>query len=320
MFSSVLQLVRDESRIAALRRYDILDTPVVQAFDDITRLATAVCGTPAAAINLIDADRQFFVSESGIGFRESSLDQSISIFTLGREDLLVIPDMAADPMYEGRRDSRFRYYAGAPLRTADGHPIGALCVLDAVPRNLTDTQLECLRALSRQVMTQLELRRTLRLERETSVALGLSEERFRAAFDHAVIGMVLTGPSGRIQRVNRAFEQIVGRSATDLIGRDSREYTHPADQSANVEWVRSVETEEVTHATFEKRYVRPDGSVIWVNVHLSPVRDAHGGITALLGIARHRRGDHGSQGNSRRADRDAPPSRFRAPGRRSLHV
>jgi PAS domain S-box-containing protein len=277
-------LVRDERRLEALRRYDVLDRPADPAFPDITTLATQICSAPAAAIVLVDADRQYLLAEIGIGRRETPIETAISVFALAEGDVLVIPDLAGDPQYAERRDPRFRYYAGVPLQTPDGYRIGVLCVLDTVPRLLSHQQLDGLRVLSRQVMTQLELRRTLAAQEKASAALRQSEERFRAAFNHAVIGMVLTDGAGRVIRANRAFEEIVGRSCEELVGRDSVEYTHPDDRSANSSYVRSVETEEVTHATYEKRYLRPGGEVVWARVHLSPIRDDAGAMTALVAL------------------------------------
>ncbi|HEX9983909.1 MAG TPA: PAS domain S-box protein [Thermoanaerobaculia bacterium] len=277
-------LIRDEQRLDALRRYDVLDGPADPAYRDIITLATQICSAPAAAIVLVDAEKQYLLAEIGIGRREVPLDGSISVFALTEDDVLVIPDLGADPVYAARRDPRFRYYAGVPLQTPDGYRIGVLSVLDTVPRLLSHQQLAGLRVLSRQVMTQLELRRTLAAQEKAAAALRQSEERFRAAFNHAVIGMVLTDGAGCVIRANRAFEEIVGRSCEELVGRDSVDYTHPDDRSANSSYVRSVETEEVTHATYEKRYVRPDGEIVWARVHLSPIRDDSGTMTALVAL------------------------------------
>ncbi|MBV8518368.1 MAG: PAS domain S-box protein [Acidobacteria bacterium] len=278
------ELLQDEGRIAALRRYDILGARSDPAFDDLTRLAAQICSTPAAGIALVDVDRQLFLSEIGIGIREVPLDRAISIFALAEEDALVVPDLAEHEVFASRRDPRFRYLAAVPLRTPDGYAIGALTVIDVVPRLLSHQQLDALRALARQVMTQLELRRTLAERERSAAALRESEERFRAAFEHAVVGMVLTGGDGRVLRANLAFQAIVGRTADELIGRDSYDYTYPDDRNANVEWIRSVDTEEISHATFEKRYVRKNGEVVWARVHLSPVRDASGDARTLLAL------------------------------------
>ena len=166
---------RDPKRLAALRRYAVLDSPPEPAFDDLTRLIAHVCQTPMATVTFIDADRQWFKSEVGMGARQTPLDRSICAHAILQEDLLVVPDTLADERF---RDSPFtrdkpplRFYAGARLVSPDGQALGTLCVLDLVPRTLTPHQQDALRALSRQVMTQLELRRALAAQVEAAAAL-----------------------------------------------------------------------------------------------------------------------------------------------------
>lgn len=155
--------INEEERLAALGRYEILDTPDEAAFDDITRLIACLCDAPVAVINLVDRDRQWFKSEIGLGVRQTPLDISLCAHALLQPDLLVVPDTLADLRFADnplvtRDDSPLRFYAGALLQTHDGHALGTLCVLDYVPRTLTPPQTEALRVLAGQVMTQIELR------------------------------------------------------------------------------------------------------------------------------------------------------------------
>ncbi|MBB3226872.1 signal transduction histidine kinase [Luteibacter sp. Sphag1AF] len=155
----------ESRRLGALHAYDILDTPRESAFDDITRIASAVCGTPISVVNLIDADRQWFKSEIGLGVRETPLATSICAHAILQHDFLEVPDTTTDPRFASNplvvSDPGLRFYAGALLKTADGLPLGTVCVLDTVPRVLDQTQVDTLRALARQVMVQLELRKML---------------------------------------------------------------------------------------------------------------------------------------------------------------
>ena len=153
------------ARLAALRRYRILDTEPERAFDDLTLLATQICGTPIGLISLIDVDRQWFKSRIGISISETSRSVSFCTHAIKQRDLYVVTDARASDIF---RDNPFvtvedgiRFYAGAPLVTPDGHALGTLCVLDKVPRTLTDDQLEALIALRRQAEAQLELRGNL---------------------------------------------------------------------------------------------------------------------------------------------------------------
>lgn len=156
----------EAARVAALHDYAILDTPRESSFDDITRLATIACGTPMAAINLVDADRQWFKSEVGLGPQPFPIGSSICAHAILGADLFIVPDLHEDPRFVANplvvSEPHLRFYAGAPLVTPDGHVLGMMCVLDHVPRELEPTQAEMLRSLSRLVMTQLELRRRVR--------------------------------------------------------------------------------------------------------------------------------------------------------------
>jgi anti-sigma regulatory factor (Ser/Thr protein kinase) len=167
----------EAARLAALRRYRILDTDPEQAFDDLTLLASHICGTPIALISLIDADRQWFKSRVGLTIAETSRSVSFCTHAIQQRDLFIIPDARANPAFRGNpfvaAENGIRFYAGAPLVTPDGHALGTLCVLDRVPRTLSDEQLEALQALRRQVVAQLELRANLF---ELDVALKARDE------------------------------------------------------------------------------------------------------------------------------------------------
>lgn len=155
----------EEARVAALHAYSILDTPVEAAFEDITLIASHVCGTPIAVVNLIDATRQWFKSERGLGVRETPLATSICAHAILESDFLEVPDTRADPRFNCNPlvtdDPGLRFYAGALLRTPDGHALGTICVLDHQPRVLDQAQRDVLFALARQTMAQLELRRAV---------------------------------------------------------------------------------------------------------------------------------------------------------------
>jgi serine/threonine protein kinase len=155
----------EEARLTALRRYRILDTDPEQGFDDLTSLASYVCGTPIALITLVDADRQWFKSKVGVSLRETARNISFCTHTIREPDLLMVPDAMKDKRFADsplvRSDPHVRFYAGIPLIDPEGHALGAMCVMDRVPRQLTPDQVSALAALSRLVLTQLEMRRNL---------------------------------------------------------------------------------------------------------------------------------------------------------------
>jgi two-component sensor histidine kinase len=155
----------ETKRLAALRSYGILDTPLEQDFDDVVRIAAHVCNAPISIINLIEDTRQWFKAEIGLGVRETPLDASICAHAILQPGLFVVPDTTQDPRFACNPlvtgEPHLRFYAGALLETPEGLPLGTVCVLDYKPRELTEEQAFTLRALARQVMAQLELRRTL---------------------------------------------------------------------------------------------------------------------------------------------------------------
>jgi two-component sensor histidine kinase len=155
----------ESERLAALRSYRVLDTPPEPEFDDLVQLAARACQTPVALISLIDERRQWFKAQVGLGVHETPLDRSICLSAMLLPGLTIVPDLTEDPRFVGNPlvtgEPHLRFYAGAVLRTPDGVPLGALCVLDHMPRDLTQEQASTLTMLARQVMSQLELRRAI---------------------------------------------------------------------------------------------------------------------------------------------------------------
>lgn len=173
-------------RLEALRKYHILDTADEQAYDDLVVLASSICSTPMAAISLVDEARMWFKARLGLTFREADRDLSFCAHAILRQDqVLVVPDAGTDPRFSsndlvtGR--TQFRFYSGAPLVTPEGYAIGTICVMDNRPRPITSIQVEALKALSRQVIVNLELRRSKIVLRDQADVLMKSREDAQAA-------------------------------------------------------------------------------------------------------------------------------------------
>ena len=186
----------EAARLAVLRGYAVLDTDPEREYDDVVALAAAICGTPKAAISLIDEDRQWFKARLGIDVPETSRDVSFCAYAILEPDMLLeVPDATADERFAGNPlvtpDGGIRFYAGTPLVTVDEQPLGALCVVDHQPRRLTSEQRVALEALGRQVVAQLELRRTLRDVALSEARARASEARYRHLSEHdALTGLV----------------------------------------------------------------------------------------------------------------------------------
>jgi PAS domain S-box-containing protein len=162
----------ETTRVQVLRAYEILDTEPEQEFDDLTLLASQVCHAPVALISLIDDHRQWFKSKVGTSVQETPRDIAFCAHTILQDDVMIVPDATADERFANNpmvtREPKIRFYAGAPLITSEGHALGTLCVVDRVARDLEEWQRTALKALARQVVAQLELRRRLDSERKQS--------------------------------------------------------------------------------------------------------------------------------------------------------
>jgi two-component sensor histidine kinase len=212
-------------RLAALRRYRILDTPPEPEFDTLVQLAARVCQTPIALISFVEDNRQWFKAEVGLGTRETPLDRSICLNILLRPGLTVIPNLTEDTQFADNplvsSVPHLRFYAGAVLQTPDGLPLGTLCVLDHKTRDLTEDQAFTLTTLAQQVMAQLELRRAI-AERDDLLEASRKVEQRQALLvrelHHRVKNTLATvqGLVGASGRSSGSFDEFY-RSFSDRI-------------------------------------------------------------------------------------------------------
>ncbi|MEH2285383.1 MAG: ATP-binding protein [Nostoc sp.] len=157
---------KESARLEALNQYQILDTPAEEAFDDLAFLATQICNTPIALINLIDANRQWFKAKVGLDIQEMPRNKGFGSICMESGEVLIIPDTLADERFATNSlvisaELSVRFYAGAPLLAPTGEAIGTLCIVDRVPHQISLQQVEALQTLSRVVVRQLENRRNL---------------------------------------------------------------------------------------------------------------------------------------------------------------
>ncbi|MGI4790298.1 MAG: GAF domain-containing protein [Janthinobacterium lividum] len=188
----------EAQRLEWLRQCDIIDTLPEVAFDEVAQMAAELCRVPTAAINLVDHDRQWSKAAVGLDKKQDSRDVSFCAHTILQPDLMVVPDALGDqrfadnPLVTG--EPYIRFYAGAPLVTSEGFGLGSLCVVDRVPRQLTEEQAAVLRLLARQIVGRIELSRHVALQGEliTDRERLLKEVRQASEQQHVFLRDVLS--------------------------------------------------------------------------------------------------------------------------------
>jgi PAS domain S-box-containing protein len=276
----------ETARLRALDRYRVLDTPREQDFDDIAELASEICGTPIAVVNLVGDGRQFFKAEVGLGVRETPLESSFCRQALLQADFLYVPDATKDPRFACNPlvtgEPGLRFYAGALLKTAEGHPIGTVCVLDLQPRDLTEQQQRALRRLARQAMAQLELRRALLEQREVQV---FQRQILDSATDYAIISLDM---EGRVTSWNEGARRILGWSEDEMLAKPGDIFFTEQDREAGLP-AAEMHAARVNGAGMDERWhQRRDGSLFWASGEMQPLRNAEGEQVGFLKVFRDR--------------------------------
>lgn len=155
----------EEERLKVLKKYSILDSLPEEEYDAITKIASSICDTPIALVSIIDEKRQWFKSNHGMETKETHRDLAFCAHSiLNPNEIFEVEDATKDerffdnPLTTGAPNVIF--YAGAPLNTSEGYPLGTLCVIDNKPKKLNDTQKEALNLLANQVVRLFELRKS----------------------------------------------------------------------------------------------------------------------------------------------------------------
>lgn len=218
-------LPTDEAgRLRALRGMTILDSESEERFDRLTRLAQSLFEAPIALVSLVDAERQWFKSRQGLAAPETSREVSFCAHAILGDDVFVVPDATLDPRFADNPlvtdDPSIRFYAGAPLRSSDGHGVGTMCVIDTAPRTWSAEQSAALRDLADIVEIELHQARVQNQQRAlialtTVTALSGDDPRdlMRSALE---VGSRFLGlPFGIVSRIDGDDYEVIVQVSPD---------------------------------------------------------------------------------------------------------
>jgi len=300
------------SRLEELHGRGILDSAPEPAYDQLTELAASICGTPIAVVSLIDSDRQWFKSKVGLHISETSRDLAFCAHAINQGDLLVVPDATTDQRFADNplvtSEPHIRFYAGSPLITSKGYVLGTLCVLDYVPRNLSEQQREALRVLSEQVVAQIELGTTRKELKKAASSADSAVEALRASeeFKSRLLAcsrdcIKVLDLEGRLVFMNEGGMQALEICAlSPVIGSTWIDFWEGTDREAGARAVAAARRGEIGRFTgyFETRIHRQPR---WWDVVVSPILDKEGKPEKILALSR----DVTAQKQSEDALRDA---------------
>lgn len=270
----------EPDRLRALQRLEVLDSAPEREFDALVAAAALVCGVPISLISLIDHDRQWFKANVGLpDAKETPRDMAFCAHAILDDGIFEVPDALADPRFADNplvaEAPDIRFYAGATLRLSDGARVGTLCVIDRVPRRLSEQQREMLRLLSIAAVQALESRRMAR-------AFLASEESFRALSDALPQGVFLTDAAGACHYTNAHWQGVLGLSEQEALGTGWTRALHPDDAATVLaQWGGAAGPRPSFDLDFRVR--RPDGTVRHARAVVRALRDDEGQVSGYVG-------------------------------------
>jgi len=279
------------SRSAILEAHDLENAPEDVGFDELTSFTAALCQTPICLVSIVGDTMQHFIAKQGLDVSGTPRETSFCAHAMLGAGLMVVPDATKDPRFADNPlvtgEPMIRFYAGTPLVTDDGFPLGSLCVIDRVPRaGLTPLQEQGLRVMAAQVMTAMGFRKKTKIQRTNEAvakqALSETEQKFRILADTMPQMVWSTLPDGHHDYYNARWYEFTGVPEGSTDGEGWNGMFHPDDQDGAWErWRHSLRTGEPYEIEYRLRAA--DGGYRWTLGRALPIRDAEGRITRWFG-------------------------------------
>lgn len=267
----------EQQRLEALRAMCVLDTPPVPELDRITRLAARLFDVPIVLISLVDNNRQWFKSRVGLDTLQTPRDISLCAHAILQPGRFLVTDAEHDPRFADNPlvagPLHLRFYAGQPLHSLAGLPIGTLCLISPSPRTFStqdEATLQDLAAIAQEYFQQQE---SSMRSRKTERELAHSHTLFEKTFAHAAVGIALVSMTGRWLRVNQQLSSILGYDVPTMQQKTFQEITHPDDLQADLAALKQLLDGEISAYSIEKRYFHANGSIVWVLLSVSLIYD-----------------------------------------------
>jgi PAS domain S-box-containing protein len=281
----------ERARAAVIESYQLDTLRSTDALRQITDFAAALCEAPVALVSLVEETRQTFISRTGLDVEETPRATSFCAHAMLEERVMVVPDATHDPRFRDNPlvtgDMHIRFYAGAPLVSDDGVPLGSLCVIDTKPREgLTDLQLQGLTVLAANVMARFRDTRDgaawRSAENDARRAAADSEARFRTLADTMPQMVWSTLPDGYHDYYNARWYEFTGVPEGSTDGEGWNGMFHADDQDrAWALWRHSLTTGEPYQIEYRLRHF--DGTYRWVLGRALPIHGPDGAIVRWFG-------------------------------------
>jgi PAS domain S-box-containing protein len=267
MFSKPIVTPTDEEqRLLALYSYDIFGDDLVHELDNLVKLAAQIANVPKAFVSFVDRDEVVLKSVVGISAKYKKIPRALTIcqYSMLYDNIFIVPDVALEPELARNPilsiENDINFYASAPLKDVDGFALGCLVLLDVIPRNLNEHQLEALATLAVQVVAQLALKRK-------NSELEIQTKRYDEFVDIFTISPqihCILDRDGAILFINDAVASMLQYKINEVIGRSMWDYCYKEDVDKTINAIETGLKNKNKQFIIDSRFVSKGGEIKWI--------------------------------------------------------